>query len=1657
MKQRFLTILTLLLCFAFTSVNAQVITAERAAEIANSFFSTGMQKSAAARSVVASPSLTSSFDSNDVIDTASAEPTFHVITNPDGGFVIVSGEETENPIIGYSMDGTIDVNNLPDGFVDYMTDIDAQVKALREYNAENSQKSAAARSAMQRAADYEYNATSMGNIVKNLNTAPWGQSSPFNKLCPVAGTGNAVTGCVPTAYSILCHYYKWPVQGNGTVYNPSTGDPLQLGHTYDYASMRNDSYPSGYTDAEATAVATLMRDMGYAYTATYGSGATTTSSEGPANLIKYFGFKCETPRNDGNYCTKYDLVNNMEQWVTYIKDCLNADYPIPYSSTTALDAQDRHIYILDGYTDNNYFHFNWGWKGQGNGWFTLDNMVPDNTSNYSKSHRAYFNVIPDKTTYTVTATAEPSNMGTVSINGGTAGSTATANLFSGATATLTAHPVQGYALASWTKNDVVVGSRNTIEVTVGTDANDYVANFDDEANVYVTKDYIVNPTTGNLNNGTSKSSTWTYNTSDEYPAELTIKATDSNGSLVTSIANKTSGTSGHILKSSDFIENTSTASTAPTKYTLSVREGYVITGYEITYYPYNGSITVNNEFGHNETATNSSNDYYINVDGKSVQSTWFTIEGNGRMETLSFVVHVKSYNGGGSTPTPDPEPDPTPTTYAVTTTANPVAGGTAKFAVGTGSQQTEGNVNDGESITLYATANTGYHFVNWTLNGNEVSESATCSVTVSQAANYIANFEINTYTVNVSTNGTGGSAMIGTETSTSVEHGASVTLTAQAKDGYHFVNWTLNGNEVSESATCSVTVSQAANYIANFEINTYTVNVSTNGTGGSAMIGTETSTSVEHGASVTLTAQAKDGYHFVNWTLNGNEVSESATCSVTVSQAANYVANFEINTYTVNVSTNGEGGSATASAATAEHGSEVTLTATRKDGYEFAGWYDGETKVSDNESYTFTVTSNINYTARFNEVGGTPTTYTIVVEANIPGTGIAFIKTGTSTDVTGGVYNANSNITLVAVSDKDENGYLFAGWYIDDEFVSSKNEISITLDSDVTYQARFFKGCTINAVRMITADAIQSYITHITLYDGTSLGYDAGNRAVVKEGTKVRINTYVVDGYKVVWKDNDNITISEENDLVVTVNEDVTYFAYFLPDVEVKYYRFGYDFSQAQPAPAARTAATRAVGDVQTLTISFANGSFSDASNDGKRAKIWTSNSSSPTVTLTATSNGIQYRNICNVSNSVSPLNLSLEAYPYNNGGVLTAGDGTTFTIAVDNEDYKITAYSISYNPYSKGYIDGANNNQLAESGLNVSNVSFTVKGTGTSSAVDIQSFTVTIQQVGGGETPEPEPEPETPKHYIQSANENNNPLKMTTDTTAASVFYYDGSKLMSYANGKFVNEYGGKCGLQAYGVENAGIFIVTENDGKATIAVPTTGMPYYLHAAGTSDNYYVSNCSNIATCEDHTNFILKEVTSLPVTISSVGYATFFAPVAVKIAANVNAWYLADGGINGNYASMTQIEGGVIPANTGVILEGAEGIHYFDIIEDYRGETVDSYLAGTVAAEYIKEDAYVLSTNGGGVENIGFYKAKKNETKGGFLNNSHKSYLPASLVGGVGEQGSAGFRLVFGTTAIEEVEAESEVEGIYDLSGRKLEGIYSPGVYIVNGKKVLVK
>ena len=728
--KNFLRVTVLAICaiFMVANVSAQVITAERASEIANQFFANGKQKSAAFRST--SATLTQSVDSHAITGESNEAPTFHILTGADGkGFVIVSGEETENPIIGYSLDGTINTDEMSTGMVDYLTDIDAQVKALRKSNAANPQK-AAARSAMQKATATETG----GTIVVELNTAQWAQGSPYNNYCfleGATGTTKASTGCVPTAYSILCYYHKWPESAKEvTVYHANTGASMTLGHTYDYESMSNVS-----TEAGANAVATLMRDLGWAYQVSYGVGNTGTGNkgEGPGTLMDVFNYKSETPCNHGNYTSNRSTLGNDELWMQYIKESLDAGLPIPYSSTTSAAGTARHIYILDGYTNNNYFHFNWGWGGNGNGWFTLNNMVVDTSSDYSNGHKAYFKLMPNKTPRTVTATTNSSSMGTVSINGGTAGNSVSAEVTEGTKATLTAHPAEGYALANWTKNGVIVGTKNPIQVTVGESGNDYVANFDDASNVQIEKTCtfkISDVTTSGVNG--SYCSTWT--TSDGIVLNCT-KGSEPAYALSTSV--NTFFAKAPVGNSETLVSDIT--------YTLTAPDGYVIKSYSFKGKSPSSSYTIDVTVGGNTTnVTNASAGVVISASDINSQSTSFvlgsTYTGRAGLSIMEDGVTVTIQSEGGAS-TPEPDPEPTPTTYTVTTTANPAEGGTAKFAVGTGSQKTQGDVNSGETITLYATANTGYNFVNWTLNDAVVGTSATCNVNVAQASNYVANFE----------------------------------------------------------------------------------------------------------------------------------------------------------------------------------------------------------------------------------------------------------------------------------------------------------------------------------------------------------------------------------------------------------------------------------------------------------------------------------------------------------------------------------------------------------------------------------------------------------------------------------------------------------------------------------------------------------------------------------------------------------------------------------------------------------------------------------------------------------------------------------------------------------------------------------------------------
>lgn len=144
---------------------------------------------------------------------------------------------------------------------------------------------------------------------------------------------------------------------------------------------------------------------------------------------------------------------------------------------------------------------------------------------------------------------------------------------------------------------------------------------------------------------------------------------------------------------------------------------------------------------------------------------------------------------------------------------------------------------------------------------------------------------------------------------------------------------------------------------------------------------------------------------------------------------------------------------------------------------------------------------------------------------------------------------------------------------------------------------------------------------------------------------------------------------------------------------------------------------------------------------------------------------------------------------------------------------------------------------------------------------------------------------------------------------------------------------------------------------------------------------------------------------------------------------------------------MTEIVN-VVPANTGVLLQGAEG--QYNLTIGGEATEVESKLSGTVASEYISTPSYVLSKQDGVV---GFYKALMNQEENtSFLNNGFKAYLPA------GESNARALVFDFGTeTGIIETEngnVKTENSAVYDLAGRRVQNAQK-GIFIVNGKKVV--
>ena len=190
------------------------------------------------------------------------------------------------------------------------------------------------------------------------------------------------------------------------------------------------------------------------------------------------------------------------------------------------------------------------------------------------------------------------------------------------------------------------------------------------------------------------------------------------------------------------------------------------------------------------------------------------------------------------------------------------------------------------------------------------------------------------------------------------------------------------------------------------------------------------------------------------------------------------------------------------------------------------------------------------------------------------------------------------------------------------------------------------------------------------------------------------------------------------------------------------------------------------------------------------------------------------------------------------------------------------------------------------------------------------------------------------------------------------------------------------------------------------------------------------------------------EPASYTLAVGETRYSTLSLGYNATIPQGAKAYVVSE--VNSGYVTLEEVTG-VIPAKEAVIIEATPGNYNF--VQTTQGAAVveTNLLEGTRVDTYITEEAYVLWNVDG---EACFCKA--DITNGSFLNKANKAYLPASAV--PANVKSLSFRFGEGTTGISEVTTENgEVKAIYDLTGRRIEAITAPGIYIVNGKKVLVK
>ena len=341
------------------------------------------------------------------------------IFNGNPGFVVMAADDCVQPILGYSLTNFFDAKDMPENLRWWLQGYNDEIQSAIDNNMRATSETTTMWKDLTEGNSKAGKATM---TVAPLIQTKWNQNKYYNNLCPAVSdgpNGHAYTGCVATAMAQIMKYWNYPSTGVGSHSYTWNGQTLNADFgatTYDWNNMADyyeyyfangtDQYANWLSEPSAeeiAAVATLMYHCGVSVDMIYGGNSTGGSAAPNAYvaiaLKNYFNYKDTAQHKQKSY-NSYVYYTD-DEWIAMLKADLDAGRPLQYGGQDP-NGSGGHAFVCDGYNSDDYFHFNWGWAGRYNGYFSLNNLDTGANSGeagagngvYTRNQEAVFGIEP---------------------------------------------------------------------------------------------------------------------------------------------------------------------------------------------------------------------------------------------------------------------------------------------------------------------------------------------------------------------------------------------------------------------------------------------------------------------------------------------------------------------------------------------------------------------------------------------------------------------------------------------------------------------------------------------------------------------------------------------------------------------------------------------------------------------------------------------------------------------------------------------------------------------------------------------------------------------------------------------------------------------------------------------------------------------------------------------------------------------------------------------------------------------------------------------------------------------------------------------------------------------------------------------------------------